>query len=204
MMTPLSRFLVLAAAVGAGCGTDHPVTTFVGPTSDPSIFLALSTDDAKTAAYLCDGDPSAGQPDKAPGVSVWFTGAASGELDLATNSTAVHATIEADVASGTVTLAGTTLTFDIPAEASTDAGLFIADETVNGSRVLGGWIVLADGEQRGAVGFDGGGGIGTVIGPLLAPASRAIIVSGIGALRVAPFDPKGFDGGGGIGRTPGM
>jgi hypothetical protein len=197
--------LGVCLALASGCAADRSVTTFVGPTSDPAIFVAVSTDDTKVVAYVCDGDTRAGAPDAVPGVSVWLasTPAERDTIDLAADGFAVHATLGAR-ATGTAMLAsGATLTFDLSSsDASADTGLFFADQLVDGTHTLGGWIVLSDGQQRGAVKVEGGGGVGhSVIGPVLLPQTRTIFVTGVGMLHVAPFDPKGFEGGGGVGRT---
>ena len=212
-MSTSTIFVIAASLVTtAACTTDPAVTTFVGRTSDTDIFVALSTDGAKTAAYLCDGDPRANTPDVSPGVAAWFSTDArdtGSGIDITTDKAGIHVAF-GDTAVGTVSLAGATFTFDLPStetavEAGSDAGFYIGDELVDGKRVLGGWIVLADGQQRGAVGFDGGGGIGkTVTGLALAPRTGAITVSGIGLLRVNPINPRSFDGGGGIGKLPTM
>ncbi|NRQ31449.1 hypothetical protein HII36_06285 [Nonomuraea sp. NN258] len=109
--------------------------------------VALSVRDGKAVAYFCDGKREA-----------WLEGdVRENRADLfGTRDTDIR--ITATLASGRVT--GTLDLGESPQRfvASTvrkPSGLYRATARVRGAKVVGGWIVLADGRQVGAVSVDG-------------------------------------------------
>ncbi len=151
-------FLVLALAA---CGGSSPTATPVAPTKAPAAagagipnsfsgavpgtdaFIALTTNGATSLSYICDSKQ----------VSTWFNGPVTGNaIDItAANGNHLKATLAATGATGTVTMGGKDFPFTAPSSGG-NGGLFRAEQSVNGGNVVGGWIVSADGQQRGAVG----------------------------------------------------
>ncbi len=96
--------------------------------------------------YLCDGAD----------VSTWFFGdATAGSTVLEASDVRVELLLGHDGVAGVVERPG-----EAPAHFAADlvmgdAGLFRAVETIDGDDYVGGWIVLEDGRQRGAITLGG-------------------------------------------------
>jgi len=141
--------LALVACGGSSAPTNTPAASsgavpnaFVGTVPGTNAFVALTTTNGSSLSYVCDSSQTA----------TWFSGpVTSNAIDLtAANGNHLKATLGATGASGTLTLAGKDFPFTA-APASGDAGLFRAEQVVNGQKVIGGWIVNGDGQQRGAL-----------------------------------------------------
>jgi hypothetical protein len=157
-ITFLSRFsalgifclaLILVACGGAAKPTNTVVpaanatpNSFVGAIPGTDAFIALTTTNGTSLSYVCDSKET----------STWFNGPISGNaLDLtAANGNHLKATLAGSGATGTVTLGGKDFPFTAT-PAKGDAGLFRAEQAVTGGKVVGGWIVAMDGQQRGAL-----------------------------------------------------
>jgi serine/threonine-protein kinase len=102
--------------------------------------------DGSAVAYLCDGRQ----------LESWLQGTVAGGRLALTGSGGANLTgaLGPAGAAGTVTAAGRTWTFEAP-PATRPSGLYRIAATVNGAKVVGGWIVLADGSQVGVVSIDG-------------------------------------------------
>jgi hypothetical protein len=155
--------------------TDEPVAdnlrTYAGAISDDLfIGIALATDPDEEVqqqavmVYLCDGNE----------LSVWLADEFTGqEVTLARGDISVTLTITENEISGTVSMNGV-LSQSLTAARSTtvslanvepdrftaergtgDAGLYRAEGTFDGMDHVGGWIILNDGRQLGAVTVDG-------------------------------------------------
>ncbi len=117
------------------------VSVFSGPT--PFVGIVTTTD--KALAYICDGE----------GLAQWYRGSLQAGGLFEARSTTQKSRITAQVTGrsvvGAITLEdGQVLSFRaIPGEGS--AGLYRSDDRINDVRYLGGWVVLPNGEQRGAV-----------------------------------------------------
>jgi hypothetical protein len=113
--------------------------------SGVSPFVAVVTTQNKAIAYICDGDV----------LAEWFRAdLQSGGLFEARSTTkksGITAQANAGSVVGAITLeSGKVIQFRAtPADGA--AGLYRSDDTINGSRWLGGWVVLPGGQQRGAV-----------------------------------------------------
>jgi len=168
----LSSALVLAAALVA-CATpveaDAPTDVAVGSTSTfvadvgDDLFLAivaaeLESDEIGRAfvAYLCDGAD----------VSAWLIDADDGDpVTLATADAEVVLSLGDDDVSGEVSLAGGTPRPFTAERAVGSAGLYRAEHTTGAPATgalatgvrdyVGGWIVLNNAEQRGALAMAG-------------------------------------------------
>ena len=119
--------------------------SYVGHVAGSDAFVAIVADGEEVLAFVCDGEE----------LVVWLRGAMAedGSLTLhsATESIILEAQLDADSAQGSLTLEdGQQLTFSA-ATAEGEAGLYRAEETINGADYVGGWIVDPQGEQRGSV-----------------------------------------------------
>ena len=149
-MRPFAAALLLVLVACIVPSRAQTVTnTFVGRAADSNAFVAVVTTAGKAIAYICDGET----------LAEWFRGplTTDGRLDAKSTSeqSRITATITGNAVSGKVTLGARTYEFQA-APASGNAGLYRSDDTLDGTRYLGGWAVLSDTEQRGAV--VGGGG----------------------------------------------
>jgi hypothetical protein len=148
--------LLFALALAACGGSSSPTATakpaaaagaavpgsFVGAVPGTDALLAITTKAGSSLSYVCDSKQ----------IASWFKGpVAANALDLtAANGDHLKATLSATGATGTLTMAGKDFPFTA-APSTGDTGLFRADQSVNGMNVVGGWIINADGQQRGAV-----------------------------------------------------
>jgi hypothetical protein len=155
--------------------TDEPVAdnlrTYAGAISDDLfIGIALATDPDEEVqqqavmVYLCNGNE----------LSVWLADEFAGqEVTLARGDISVTLTIAENEISGTVSMDGVSSQSLTAARSATvslanvepdlftaergtgDAGLYRAEATIDGMDYIGGWIILNDGRQLGAVTVDG-------------------------------------------------
>jgi len=149
---------VAAAALLAGCGSDSQDAQpkeastkgkgpFAGRTEDRNVFIVLGGSAGKVRAYVCDGNG-----DKVS-LAAWFEETMSSDtIDVENDGgVRIQASYTAKSATGTVTLtSGRKLAFTIP-KATGPAGAYVANKTVSGVEYIGRWVVLNDGETRGAV-----------------------------------------------------
>jgi hypothetical protein len=143
----LALFLVACGGSAKPTATAVPASNaipnaFVGTVPGTDAFIALTTTNGSSLSYVCDSKQTA----------TWFNGPVTNNaLDLtAANGNHLKASLTASGASGTLTLGGKDYPFTA-APATGDAGLFRAEQEVSGSKVIGGWIVGLDGQQRGAL-----------------------------------------------------
>jgi hypothetical protein len=158
--------LLPLALMVAGCqGAPQPpatvgTATFAGVIPGTNRFVALVHNGQNARAYVCDGQA----------VAEWFNGTVQdGMIDLTSAAGArLQATLGAAGASGSFTPAGGTAAAFTAEAVSAPAGLYRAEENVDGVQYVGGWIVLPDGQAQGAIRAVGDS-------PVIA-ASRAISV----------------------------
>jgi hypothetical protein len=149
---PAVVFVGLIAILLAGCQASAPkVQSFVGQGSNSNAFVGIVNDNGSVTAYVCDGTETT------VNTAEWFKGpAANGGFDL-TSADGAHITgaITAQGVTGNMTQAdGRTFAFTI-GPASGNAGVYRAEQTTGNGTYTGGWIVLPNGDQRGAVAFQG-------------------------------------------------
>ena len=140
--------MAIAACQGKAPETVH----YAGQVNDSEAFIAVATNGIDILAYVCDGTESDVT------IAEWFKGTLSGKSFALTskNTAKLSGQIVEDAATGALTLAdGSTFTFNAPL-ATGNAGLYRKEQTINGSDSITGWIVLADGQIRGANFFGGG------------------------------------------------
>jgi len=117
--------------------------TYAGSAGGGSIAIAVR--DGHAVAYLCDGRTA----------EAWLQGTVSdaGAITMTgARNASLTGTIAGGKASGTVTAVGRQWTFTAPT-VTAPSGLYRAAAQVRGAQVVGGWIVLANGEQVGMIDF---------------------------------------------------
>jgi hypothetical protein len=91
-------------------------------------------------AYLCDGDE----------ISIYLTGTLNAqEATLVSDEADVEFSVANGEIAGTVTMAGEDPVTFTAAEATDDAGMYVAGTEIEEVEVTSRWIVLPDGRQRG-------------------------------------------------------
>lgn len=153
------------------------VTTFVGYVENSDAFIALSRVEDRVVAYVCDGRATA----------TWLRGNAEGTtFDVTSGEARLRASFGRDGITGTFTSAqGGAYPFTAR-PAARGAGFYRATQTIAGVAYVGGWILLSDGQQRGAVKRDGA----IVPGPQprLDPARPAVALPAAGTLMAEPAE----------------
>lgn len=130
-----------------------PKGGFVGQIIATDIFVAIVTTGSKTIAYVCDGIE----------VAEWFRGSMNeyGWLELISKKGwELTASMGTASAIGSLTIKDNQPIFFTARLVEGIAGLYRAENTMENTKYLGGWIVNSSGEQRGAV--VGGGTFQTV------------------------------------------
>lgn len=176
----------------SGCtilgGAENEGEGYVGAVDD-ALFIGIAVEDEAGAggdrrlvAYLCDGEE----------VSQWFVAeGVEQEMTLAAGDNRLELAFGDSGVSGTVALAGREPQAFAAAPATGDAGLYRAEEGFDGVDHVGGWIVLPDGRQQGAV--NAGGSI--VESPRL-DLETGEATTGAGTFQASPL----WGGGGGSGK----
>jgi hypothetical protein len=147
---PELDLVTLQADTDVGTLQAEPIPhAYVGAVDD-ELFIAVALDDGadgQTArVYLCDGAE----------VSIWLRGDVEPEqptrLGGFEDGAHVEFVVTDEAVHGEVTLAGQGGPRYFEAVAATgDAGLYRAEETIDGTEYVGGWIALADGRQQGLI-----------------------------------------------------
>jgi hypothetical protein len=183
--------LVLAGALGAGGASGSGSArsgSYVGEVSGTSAFVAVVVGrKGGVLAYVCDSKR----------IAEWFQGkVAKGRASFALSSRAgyrLEVSVAAGRAGGKVVYPGyyaPSYSFSATA-ARKPAGLYRGEKRASGKRYLGGWIVLSDGRQRGAVKV----GSRVAAAPTLGfsdPEQLAVSVPGAGRIAVGVQDPDGL------------
>lgn len=148
-MLALAALLTVLVACIVPTQAQSVTATFVGKVANSNAFVAVVTAQGKAIAYICDGET----------ITQWYRGKLKADGTLETTSTTeaskINARINASGVTGKIELAGRTLEFSAT-PATGNAGLYRSEDTFDNAKYLGGWAVLSDTEQRGAV--VGGGG----------------------------------------------
>lgn len=158
--------IVLASAVLAACGgdsSDDPpaasppaaTRTYVGTAQGTSALVAVVFDGSRALAYVCDGVP-ANPVGSAPTVQAWFNGPSDGKTVSVTQPGGqLQLRLTETEMTGTVTLSGGRELAITGRTVAGDAGLYRAEAASADSKAVAGWILAADGQQRGGVGGEG-------------------------------------------------
>jgi hypothetical protein len=165
-----SRILLVvvafAVALLAGCSSDGskvatapPTTTatavthsYVGRAAGSDAFVGVVVDGKRVLAYVCDGVP--GSPTgTTPTIQAWFNGPSDGaSVDVSQPAGRLQLQLTDSAMTGTLTLTGGR-TLAVTGQTTTgDAGLYRAEAAATGGPAVAGWILAADGVQRGGVG----------------------------------------------------
>ena len=177
--------LVLSLGCALSSCSSGAVTygSFVGPTDGSESFVAIVTDGDKVMAYVCDGQE----------IAEWFSAdGARNTIDLmsANGVGLVAQRGEGDTLDGLVTQGdGSSFSFSATRVdlGTTLGGLCRSEERViNGVTYLGGWIVLPDGRQQGAVLGDNGDRIFMVP---IDPETMIAEVPGLGTFEATAITP---------------
>jgi serine/threonine-protein kinase len=139
--------------------------TYAGQVGGAGATIAIAVHDGTAIAYLCDGRQA----------EAWLRGTASaGELSLTgSGGASLSGNYGQRTAAGSVVATGKQWNFEVPV-ATPPSGLYRAATTVANAKIVGGWIVLADGTQVGVLNADGKLGPA----PRLDPATGAAVVDG--------------------------
>ncbi len=186
MSSALCVVTLCLAIVPLSCSQGTPVAgSFVGPTEGSESFVAIVTDGEQVLAYVCDGATTV----------EWFTGAAMRDSIDLTSAGSIGLVAErgtGDTLDGTLTAGdGTASSFSasrVDVDGS-EGGLCRGILQVDGVTYTGGWIVLPDGRQRGAIIGDDGSKLFDV--PDIDPVTMVVDVPGLGTFNadaVAPED----------------
>ena len=157
----------MGAGLLVGCGssdsdetstpsTSAEVRSYVGVATGTEAFVSVVVDGSRALAYVCDGVP-ADPVGTTPTVQGWFNGASDGTaVDVDGPAGRLQVQLTATEMTGTLTLAdGRTLPVS-GRVAGGDAGLYRAEASGAGGSAVGGWILAADGQQRGGFGTQTG------------------------------------------------
>ena len=108
--------------------------------------MAIIITGEEAIAYVCDG----------VAVEAWLAGSAiDGELSLRGEGGSLTGSYDDDRVVGQATASGREWTFGFGSVAAPEGLYRFADTIVGGAQVDGGWIVLPDGTQVGALNVDG-------------------------------------------------
>ena len=152
----------------------HAVSTsgtrrYLGAVSGTPILLGLVLSGTQVRAYACDG-----MPIRRATVAEWLTGQVSnGNVEASSQDQArLSAQLGPQSASGTLAeAAGRVYAFTIPLVATTArVGVFEGVALLGGKRYHVGWLLLPDGEERGAASYYSSGPVRGQIVIALAPA----------------------------------
>ena len=165
--------LALVAGVSVACGSSDSsdsdkastpsgsadVRSYVGVATGTEAFVSVVVDGSRAMAYVCDGVP-ADPAGTTPTIQSWFNGSSDGEaVDVTGPGGRLQVQLTTTDMTGTLTLAdGRTLPVSgRTVGADADAGLYRAEASGAEGSAVGGWILAADGQQRGGVGTETGG-----------------------------------------------
>jgi serine/threonine-protein kinase len=153
MKRSLSTALVGLAVIGlAACGDygkkeEKAAASYASAVEGSGALVGVVVDqkEDRVLAYVCDGKS----------VAAWFTGTPGDDGSISLTSadgTRLTGRVAGDTLTGSLILpnGGATHTFSAP-EVDAPAGLYRSKSQLRGEPAVGGWVVLEDGRQRGAV-----------------------------------------------------
>jgi hypothetical protein len=139
---------LMSAAVAASCAPEEEAPlvaleeTYAGRAEDEQTFLAVIRSGTSFSIYACDDDHMAWFGAESFASPMELTNDAGDSLLLA---------IDGEHAIGELDLAATDTPVAFELDATDEEVLYRAEGALAGERLLGGWIRLPDGEQRGTV-----------------------------------------------------
>ena len=138
--------------------TSETVRSYVGTVEGTEAFVSVVFDGARALVYVCDGVP-ADPIGTAPTIQAWFNGSSDGTtVDVQEPTGRLQLQLTESNMAGTLTLPdGRPVSVSGRSVATDgDAGLYRAEASGAGGSAVGGWILAADGQQRGGA-IDNGG-----------------------------------------------
>ncbi len=123
--------------------------TWGGTVEGTDAFVAVASNGTEVMAYVCDGKS----------IATWFKAAdgsdgvnlASGDLAITSGTLTLQTKLTTDALSGSIILADGSSHKLVGTRLSGDAGLYRSEEKIDGEDNVGGWVVLSDGQLRGAL-----------------------------------------------------
>ena len=176
---PASTELASASVSPPAASSSAPVSPpidYAGRVTGGRAALAVSVQDGKAVGYLCDGKT----------IEAWLygTAGADGTLELTgKDGAALNGKRAEGHATGTVTAASRTWTFELP-KTDKPGAIYRATGTTAGKQLRVGWVILPDGTQTGLA----------TLGTTQTPAPRLDTTTGRVAiagtpLNAAPLNP---------------
>lgn len=182
-----SRFVLLIGVVGALLVTwlfrpkQELNMVFVGKIPQSQAFIAIAFQQKRVLAYVCDGQK----------IAEWFKGSVTDQNTLelkSKNGAVLVATLDAQSVQGSIELpVGNWAFAAIPAR---DQAAFYRAERNGKHKTVAGWIVLANGEQHGAIVAQ----TGVRVAPKLEKPSDLMKIASFGLIpkMVNTRNPNGF------------
>jgi hypothetical protein len=162
-LVAIALAVVLLGACGSSGsnGTSAPspsatVRSYVGTAQGTGAFVSVVVDGSRALAYVCDGMPAdpAGTP---PTIQAWFNGPSDGRaVDVQQPVGRLQLQLTGTDMSGTLTLTDGREVRVSGRMVDGDAGLYRAEAAGAQGKAVAGWILAADGQQRGGVGVESG------------------------------------------------
>lgn len=126
--------------------TTPPRADYAGVAQGNGGLVAIAVRNGKAVAYFCDGR-----------IESWLKGAArDGTVVLKGRKSLITAALTGGRARGTVQVGDAKWRFTAPTVRK-PSGLYRASAVVRGAKIVGGWIVLPDGQEVGRVSIGGSG-----------------------------------------------
>jgi hypothetical protein len=165
--------------------TATAVRSYVGTVQGTAAFVSVVVDGSRALAYLCDGVP-ADPTGTVPTIQAWFNGPSDGKaVDVQQPAGRLQLALTGTDMTGTVTMADGRKLAVSGRAVDGDAGLYRAEATGPDAKAVGGWILAADGQQRGGIGVDSGG-TSTISGTRpLTLTQPTFSVQGLATARIA-------------------
>ncbi len=130
--------------------------SYVGAVEGTAAYVAVVVDGSRALAYVCDGVP-ADPEGTAPTIQAWFNGPSAGDaVDVQQPGGRLQLQLTDTGLTGILTLADGRAAAVSGRAVAGDAGLYRAEAPGSDGVVVAGWILAADGQQRGGVGGKGG------------------------------------------------
>jgi hypothetical protein len=191
----LALVLVVAGALAASCGSDEPSSssttaagdprTYIGAAVGTAAFVAVVVDGSRVLAYACDGTP-AEPTGTVPTIQAWWNGASDGRsVDVQQPAGRLRVQLTDNAMTGTLTLADGRVLQVAGQPAAAEAGLYRAEASGTDAKAVAGWILAANGEQRGGLGTESGGTIKLSGTRVLNLSQPTLNVQGLATARIS-------------------
>ncbi len=161
------------------------VRSYVGTAEGTEAFVSVVVDGSRALAYVCDGVP-ADPAGTTPSIQVWFNGPSDGgAVDVQAPGGRLELQLTGTDMTGTLTLPGGRTLSVSGRTVDGDAGLYRADASGAEGAAVGGWILAADGQQRGGAAVENGGTSKISGVRVLSLSQPTFSVQGLATARIA-------------------